>query len=49
MDYKNTEKEIIKATKEFARINDIHYDELTESMVLNALRELNKWFIARNK
>lgn len=46
MDYKKTEKEIIKATKEFATINNIHYDELTESMILNAMRELNKCFIS---
>ena len=36
------EKEIIEATKKFAAINNIHYDELTESMVLNAMREINK-------
>ena len=46
MDYKKTETEIIKATKGFATINNIHYDELTESMILNAMRELNKCFIA---
>ena len=46
MDYKKTETEIIEATKEFAIINNIHYDELTESMILNAMRELNKCFIA---
>ena len=45
MDYKKTETEIIEATKEFATINNIHYDELTESMLLNAMRELNKCFI----
>jgi hypothetical protein len=46
MDYKKTETEIIEATKEFATINNIHYDELTESMILNAMRELNECFIA---
>lgn len=46
MDYKKTENEIIEATKEFATINNIHYDELTESMILNAMRELNKCFIS---
>tara|TARA_R110000796_G_scaffold89791_1_gene193428 strand:+ start:257 stop:517 length:261 start_codon:yes stop_codon:yes gene_type:complete len=46
MDYKKTETEIIEATKDFATINNIHYDELTESMILNAMRELNKCFIA---
>ncbi len=46
MDYKKTETEIVEATKEFATINNIHYDELTESMILNAMRELNKCFIA---
>jgi len=44
---KAKETEIIEATKLFATINNIHYDELTESMVLNALRELNKCFLAR--
>lgn len=43
MDYKNTETHIIEATKEFAIINNIHYDELTESMILNAMRELKKY------
>jgi len=40
MDYKKIEKEIIKETKEFAKIHNIHYDNLTESMILNAMREL---------
>jgi len=46
MYYKKTETEIIEATKEFATINNIHYDESTESVILNAMRELNKCFIA---
>ena len=46
MDYKKTEKEIIEATKEFATLHNIHYDELTESMIVNAMRELNKCFIS---
>ena len=46
MDYQKTENEIIEATKEFATINNIHYDELTESMITNAVRELNKCFIS---
>ena len=33
------EKEIIDATKEFAKNYKIHYDEMTESMILNAMRE----------
>lgn len=39
--YKMNEKEqeIMSATKEFARVNNIHFDDLTESMVLNAMRE----------
>ena len=40
MDYKKIEKEIIKETKEFAKIHNIHYDEITESMIINAMREL---------
>jgi hypothetical protein len=45
MDYKKTELQIIKATKEFAASNNIHYNLLTESMVLNAMREFNKCFV----
>ena len=37
MDY--FEKEIIDSTKEFAALNNIHFDGLTQSMVLNAIRE----------
>lgn len=33
------ENEIINSTKEFAAFNNIHFDELTKSMVLNAIRE----------
>ena len=40
MDYKKIEKAIIKETKEFAKIHNIHYDNLTESMIINAMREL---------
>lgn len=36
------EQDIISGTKEFAKLNDIHYDELTESMILNAIRETRK-------
>lgn len=36
------EQDIIDGTKDFAKVNDIHYDELTESMILNAIREVNK-------
>jgi len=35
------EKEIINTTKEFSETNNIHYDELTESMILNAMREVS--------
>jgi len=40
MDYKKIEKEIIEETKEFAKIHNIHYDEIIESMIINAMREL---------
>lgn len=45
MDYKKTETEILEATKEFARFHNIHCDDLTETLILNAMRELNKCFI----
>ena len=45
MDYEKKETEIIEATREFATSHNIHYDSLTESMVLNAMRELNKCFM----
>ena len=45
IDYKKIEADIIEATKEFAMSNNIHYDSLIESMILNAMRELNKRFI----
>ncbi len=35
----NLESEIIRATKEFALNNDVRYDSMIESMVLNAMRE----------
>lgn len=38
--YNEIEKEVIEATKEFAAHNEIHYDEMTESMIQNAMREL---------
>lgn len=36
------EKEILEATKEFADIHNIPYDERIESMILNAMREVVK-------
>ena len=33
------EKEIIDATREFAKAHSIHFDEKTEFLVLNAMRE----------
>ena len=33
------EQEIIESTKEFAKAHNIHYDQMTENMILNALRE----------
>ena len=35
------ESEILKTTKEFAITNNVHYDDMTESMILNAIREVN--------
>lgn len=35
------EKEIIASTKLFAESNNIHFDEATEGMILNALREMD--------
>lgn len=34
----NVEKEIIEGSKEFAKLYNLHYDEMTESMILNAIR-----------
>jgi hypothetical protein len=34
------EQEIIESTKEFAKAHNIHYDQMTENMILNAMREL---------
>ena len=34
------EKGILEATKEFAEIHDIPYDDRIESMILNAMREI---------
>lgn len=36
------EKEILEATKEFAEIHRIPYDDRIESMILNAMREVVK-------
>ena len=36
------EKEILEATKEFAEIHDIPYDDRIELMILNAMREVVK-------
>jgi len=36
------EKEILKASKEFARAHKLHYDMHTENMILNAIREVNQ-------
>jgi len=36
------EKKIIKSTKEFAKANNIHFDSMTENMILNAMREIVK-------
>lgn len=33
------EKAILSATKEFAKVHGIHYDDKTEGMILNAIRE----------
>lgn len=33
------EQEIIESTKEFAKAHNIHYDQMTENMILNAMRE----------
>ena len=33
------EQEIIESTKEFAKVHNIHYDQMTENMILNAMRE----------
>lgn len=38
------EEEIIKETKEFAEFNGIHYNKLTEGMILNAMREVKSFF-----
>jgi hypothetical protein len=45
MNYKKVEKEIVKATHDFAKSNNVYYDVMTENMILNALRELNKLHI----
>lgn len=36
------EKNIIKGTKEFAKAHHILFDKKTESLVLNAIREMKK-------
>jgi len=36
------EQEIINATKQFAKEHGIHFDKMTESMILNAMREYLK-------
>ena len=33
------EQEIIESTKEFAKAHNIHYDQMTENMILNAMTE----------
>ena len=33
------EQEIIESTKEFAKAHNIHYYQMTENMILNAMRE----------
>ncbi len=33
------EQEIIESTKEFAKAHNIHYDQMTGAMILNAMRE----------
>ena len=38
--YDKNEREIIKATKEFAKNNEFYFDEIVESMIINAMREL---------
>ena len=40
MKYKEAEKEIIKETKEFAKIHNLYYDKSIESMIVNAMREV---------
>ena len=42
MTYRTIEREIIEATREFASLTNAHYDEQTENMIVNALRELNQ-------
>lgn len=39
MNMDELENEIINSTKEFAAFNNIPFDELTQSMLLNAIRE----------
>ena len=39
---KDIEKNILKETKAFAKANNIYYDEITESIILNAMREIKK-------
>jgi len=40
------EQEIIESTKEFAKAHNIHYDQMTENMILNAMREqLNLYIV----
>lgn len=34
------EQEIIESTKEFAKAHNIHYDQMTENMILNAMRAI---------
>ena len=40
MKYKEAEKEIIKETKEFAKIHNLCYDKSIEIMIVNAMREV---------
>lgn len=36
------ERTILKSTFEFAKNNDIHFDEMTAGMIINTIREVNK-------
>lgn len=38
------EKQIIKATKDFAKSNNIHFDKMTEYMILNTIREVTSYY-----
>lgn len=38
------EKAIVEATKYFAEVNEVHFDSMTESMVINAIRETAQFY-----